>query len=60
MRYVYSQLSFFYKSVLIIITTQTVLENAVIASTDKFVIKLMDIVRMGAILIFILLYAKVL
>lgn len=60
MRYVYSQLSFFYKSVLIIITTQTVLENAVIASTDKFVIKLMDIVRMGAILISILLYAKVL
>lgn len=45
-------------SVLIIITMQTVQENAVIASTDKFVIKLTDIVRMGAIFISILLCAK--
>lgn len=60
MGYIYIQVSFFYKRVLIIITMQTVLENAVIASMDKFVIKLTDIVRMGAIFISILLCAKVL
>lgn len=45
-------------SVRTIITTQTVLKNAVIASMDNFVIKSMDIVLMGALLISDLLYAK--